>query len=286
MTFHHLKSLFLLSCLLPLVLLQFLPVAVVGVKTPRKSVVTDTATATATSNNNKVLSEEEKLKLEEARRIFEEDKIRAKGKGPFTDALNEDDEVAMRRILQEGLSAEPKLNINAVGKGGQTPLVAAVLMGKPNAVKVLLEYGADYSIPEKDGYTVMHAAAFQGRADIVPLLANHVDEEGNKVISPFNMHKDGFHPFHRACWGRQPRHSETVQAFLDLGVPYDLKAENGKTCFDMTQNDDTKYVLRKAKLATAEAIAAGNGPPVGGSSIHTTVRHNTNLGGQRRNDEF
>ena len=52
----------------------------------------------------------------------------------------------------------------------QTPLLAAVLAGQTEIVKQLLETGVDVTIPEKDGYTVMHAAAFQGRAEVVKLL--------------------------------------------------------------------------------------------------------------------
>ena len=42
-------------------------------------------------------------------------------------------------------------DINQKGPGGQTPLVNAILTGKPEAVKALLDLKADYTIPEKDG---------------------------------------------------------------------------------------------------------------------------------------
>ena len=38
----------------------------------------------------------------------------------------------------------------------------AVLSGQTEVVKALLELGADHKIPEKDGYTPMHGAGFQG----------------------------------------------------------------------------------------------------------------------------
>ena len=41
----------------------------------------------------------------------------------------------------------------------QTPLLAAALAGQTEIVNQLLEIGVDVTIPEKDGYTVMHAAA-------------------------------------------------------------------------------------------------------------------------------
>lgn len=55
--------------------------------------------------------------------------------------------------LKGFIESSSNLNINAIGKGGQTPLMFAVLSGKDQAVKVLLEAGADTTIGEQDGYT-------------------------------------------------------------------------------------------------------------------------------------
>lgn len=70
------------------------------------------------------------------------------------------------------------------------------------------------------------------------MLINH----GIPVSQP---HKDGYLPFHRACWGKDSRHTETVKVFLDAGVAVNVPAENGKTCLDMTQNKATKKLLKK-----------------------------------------
>merc|ERR1739838_88517 len=64
-------------------------------------------------------------------------------------------------------------NVNVIGPGGQTPLMMSVLGGHYKLVKELLEMKADTSIPEKDGYTPMHGAGFQGRAEIAQMLINH-----------------------------------------------------------------------------------------------------------------
>ena len=42
-----------------------------------------------------------------------------------------------------------------------------------HAVEALLAAGADVSIGEKDGYTPMHGAGFQGRAEVAKLLIAH-----------------------------------------------------------------------------------------------------------------
>eukprot|EP00934_Nitzschia_sp_Nitz4_P001006 Nitzschia sp. Nitz4//scaffold362_size15054//6449//7075//NITZ4_008900-RA/size15054-processed-gene-0.11-mRNA-1//-1//CDS//3329549244//1006//frame0 len=156
------------------------------------------------------------------------------------DAVVENDVEAIREAI-----AVHGEDINTIGTGGQTPLVSAVLKGKLEAVKVLLELGADVTIPEKDGYTVMHAAAFQGRARILQVLAAHKNADGSK-IELMHRHKDGYYPFHRACWGRQPRHAETVNVFLSLGVPHDTMSANGQTCIQMTRNEETLSYLMNA----------------------------------------
>ena len=90
----------------------------------------------------------------------------------------------------------------------------AVLGGSLESVKYLLSKGADTSIGEKDGYTPMHGAGFQGRYEIAKVLIDH-------GLDPRDKHSDGYEPIHRACWGREERHMQTVKVFLDAGVPFD-----------------------------------------------------------------
>jgi len=123
-------------------------------------------------------------------------------------AVAADDAVSIEKALD-------RADINSIGPGGQTPLMNAVLSGKLEAVKVLLSKGADTSIGENDGYTPMHGAGFQGRAEIARVLI----EQGK--LDPNDKHKDGFTPFHRACWGNEQRHADTADVLLQLGVGMD-----------------------------------------------------------------
>merc|ERR1711868_173641 len=68
---------------------------------------------------------------------------------------------------------DENINVRMQESGLQTPLMASVLGGNVFAVKTLLEMGADTTIPEKDGYTPMHGAGFQGRAEIAKILMDH-----------------------------------------------------------------------------------------------------------------
>ena len=71
--------------------------------------------------------------------------------------------------------------------------------------------GVDVTIGEKDGYTPMHGAGFQGRAEIGQLLISH-------GVNAREKHSDGFEPIQRACWGNEPRHTQTVKMFLENDV--------------------------------------------------------------------
>ena len=80
-------------------------------------------------------------------------------------------------------------------------------------------------------------------------------------LDPLDVHQDGFAPLHRACWGKEPRHSKAVRVLLKAGVPYDLKAGNGQTCTMMTRNQKTLKVLRKFRKAQQSAMDS-EGKPV------------------------
>jgi hypothetical protein len=77
-------------------------------------------------------------------------------------ALN-GDVATLRGLLTraDGTWREDLLNIQEANSG-QSLIMKSVLMGKIEIVEMLVEAGADLSIPEKMGYTVIDGAAFQG----------------------------------------------------------------------------------------------------------------------------
>ncbi len=76
--------------------------------------------------------------------------------------------------------------LNVIGAEKRTPLMTAVLAGSSRVVEYLLIHGADTSIPEKDGYTPIHACGFQGRVAIASLLQQH---DPHFEVNP--VHRDG-----------------------------------------------------------------------------------------------
>jgi len=146
----------------------------------------------------------------------------------------------------EELKTAPEQDLNEIGPGGQSPLMLAVLSGKEEAVRVLLDRGADTSIAEKDGYTPCHGAGFQGRAHIMKMLLDH------GLPCTTDRHKDGYTPLHRACWGGEPRHTETVRTLLRAGAPPDQAGDDGRSPLAMTQNYNTKKLLKHRLQKRAE----------------------------------
>ncbi len=80
----------------------------------------------------------------------------------------------------------------------RTPLLKSVLVGKINAFKTLLELGADATATFEYGYNALHAAAANGRTEILEMLINHYENapEGKKLNLFFDKHEDGFYPLH------------------------------------------------------------------------------------------
>ena len=175
--------------------------------------------------------------------------------------------LALHAAARSGDVAAAKAAINAgaeiddvslAGPSGQSPLMAASLGGHSALVSALLDAGADARVSEKDGYTPLHGAAFQGRAETARVL---LAAGPNRV--PHEAHAgDGIWPLHRACWGREKRHATTVAAFLAAGGPGGdarLRDRAGKTPLDHARashaHPDTIHLLEQAELAAAAAAA-------------------------------
>ena len=153
-----------------------------------------------------------------------------------SESEQEGEDVATRALLRAADEGRPKQVRAAIALGArldenreafagedrQPALVAAALRGHAGVVRVLLEAGADPTVAEKDGFTVWHAAAFQGRAKVLVVL----DELS---VPGYGLSEvDGFSPLHRAAWGRRPGHVNAVRYLIGPGGrDCQIVAENG-----------------------------------------------------------
>jgi ankyrin repeat protein len=81
--------------------------------------------------------------------------------GPLHDAVIARDGALMQQLLRDGA------NINEQNEAGETPLFLAAKGGWYSGHDQLLVAGADVSIRDRGGYTVLHAAARAGEAGVV-----------------------------------------------------------------------------------------------------------------------
>jgi ankyrin repeat protein len=165
----------------------------------------------------------------------------------FIAARNDDPDGIKEALLQLGT------NINDVGPGGQTALLFSILSGRSKAAEYLVQAGADVTATEKDGYNVLHASGFQGRDEILSMLLD------NPTILGFvnEPHQDGYYAIHRACWGKEERHTNTVRIFVEKGgVDIDVKGKTGKAtgkaCADVTRNQGTLDLIAELKKKKSE----------------------------------
>jgi len=104
----------------------------------------------------------------------------AAGTGDFT---------SMKSLLESGHS------INEQDSFGATPLLIAVVAGREDMVDYLLEHSADPTIEAKDGYSLLHGAAFSGKKSLVrKILSYGLDinqRYGVDKITPVDVGEEG-----------------------------------------------------------------------------------------------
>lgn len=139
--------------------------------------------------------------------------------------------------LRALLDADPTL-ANAWAGDGFFPLGLAAFFGQPEAVRVLLERGADVHATARNAMkvTAMHAAAAAGthRAEVARLLLEH----GAAVDA---RQEGGWTPLHAAA---QSGDVELVTLLLDHGADPALGNDHGKTAVALAEEKGHAEVLK------------------------------------------
>ncbi|KFM63428.1 notch-regulated ankyrin repeat-containing protein-like [Stegodyphus dumicola] len=88
----------------------------------------------------------------------------------FLKAVRKGDTTELQKILQRW---EGALNVNFYDKEGQTALHQSCMDGNLELVKLLVKFGADVRLANRDGWSALHIAAYGGHQDIaLYLIAN------------------------------------------------------------------------------------------------------------------
>lgn len=98
---------------------------------------------------------------------------------PLLNASAAGDTEKVLSLLQNGHEANEVFPIV-----GTTPLMLAAAYGHDETIRTLLDAGADVNAADFTGWTVLHAAAYNGDPNIVMLLLRHgaIKERGNLFL--------------------------------------------------------------------------------------------------------
>ncbi|CAK6433444.1 unnamed protein product [Pipistrellus nathusii] len=86
----------------------------------------------------------------------------------FQEAVRRGNTQELQSLLQNMTSCE--FNVNSFGPEGQTALHQSVIDGNLELVKLLVKFGADIRLANRDGWSALHIAAFGGHQDIALYL--------------------------------------------------------------------------------------------------------------------
>lgn len=85
----------------------------------------------------------------------------------FLDVVRNGDCDELQKILE---SRDEKININLYDNEGQTALHQSCLIGSLKKVQILVKFGADIKLANRDGWNALHIASFGGHQDIALYL--------------------------------------------------------------------------------------------------------------------
>ncbi|GAU98764.1 hypothetical protein RvY_09867-3 [Ramazzottius varieornatus] len=142
-------------------------------------------------------------------------------------------------------------NVNAVSKAGETVLTIATEHAKDDVVQLLVNIGADATVPEEaTGRLALHIACSRKVASwpIVQILLPVSGEEGRLALD-----KDGFMPIWRAAEAGNPHVvKELLMALAPQQLSYQNKLQNGDSVMH--------YVLRQNNSELLRILIEAGGP--------------------------
>ncbi|KAF6782827.1 ankyrin repeat domain-containing protein 52 [Colletotrichum sojae] len=120
---------------------------------------------------------------------------------------------AVRLVMEAGA------NIDMVDHRRRTPIYAASHNGHVDVIKILLEKGADVSVASQSGWTPLNAASDGGHLEVIKVLL----EKGADVSVADN---DGWTPLNAAS---SKGHLEVVKVLLEKGADISVASQSGWT---------------------------------------------------------
>lgn len=141
---------------------------------------------------------------------------------------------AMYEEVAQLLMDQPNLDPNARGLNGVTALMSYAWRDKTDAVRKLLDHGADVNAQDNDGDAALHGVAKSGNMEILNLLLD-------KGANPNLKNKLGGTPL---MWAAVFGHEAAAQQLLARGADAALKDVDGMTARDWALKNKREAVVR------------------------------------------
>jgi ankyrin repeat protein len=176
--------------------------------------------------------------------------------GPGAQLLNvvrKGDGAAVARLLAAGadpnalVATRPKSRTKSGGVVQSTALCEVAAHGRLEAVRLLLDGGADASLADGDGFTPLMQAAFNGHLEVLRLLLARgaaVDAASPGIRRT---------AFHAACGNNQ---AECAEALVRAGCDVGLKAIDGVTGRELAEGRGHAAVVGRLRAVVAEQLRA------------------------------
>ncbi|XP_067653524.1 uncharacterized protein [Haliotis asinina] len=110
-----------------------------------------------------------------------------------------------------------KCGVNATGRHGRTPIMAAALAGKKDVFDLLVSQNADHTVTDDDQYNVLHLACEVGNKAIVEHLVTYLEGNPQGQKQAVDQHT--------------PRLGDTLTIVNEVtgGFDIDIRGKNGQT---------------------------------------------------------
>lgn len=145
--------------------------------------------------------------------------------------------------------------INQQDNYGYTPLMSCVRSLNESALKLeicklLIDNGADISITDNDGKTVLHEAIFSGEVEIAEYLLNLFIARGLPLTLQTN---EGYSFMHEAIFACK-HNRELIELLREYNVPENVRDNGGRTPKDVVQERYNHSAFRIASESDTDVV--------------------------------
>ena len=156
--------------------------------------------------------------------------------------------------------------LNIKNNESQTPLHIAAITRNSSVLKSLIQHGADLSIQDNKGHTVMHILCEKGDSQSMQLLSEFLKMKSANVEKCLAIKNyKGQTCFHIAC---EKSNKDALQALLDIGMDINIQeSKAGKTALHIAAEQGNiavvKFLVKQRDIDLEKKTYDGVTPLIG-----------------------